>query len=135
MDCKIRTPSRTGSEKKLLHDDDIPQIALSARAPITNLPRGPRLPGPYRLLQWMIRPSRLGAACRMRRQSIAAQIFFNVISSSLSIRSGPSTPSVQKYRFRFSEICAFFRAIPPRCRGAFRDRHEREVGCGGRDGA
>jgi len=41
----------------------------------------------------------------------------------------------ERFHFRLSEIYASSHAIPPRCRGAYRDRHEREVGCGGRDGA
>jgi len=51
------------------------------------------------------------------------------------IKPIPVIPSsLEKYLFCFSEICGSSLAIPPHRRGAYRDRHERGVGCGGRDG-
>jgi len=45
-----------------------------------------------------------------------------------------STPSAQKISLPFFRNLCFIPRIPPRQEGA-RDRHEREAGCGGRDGA
>ena len=80
-----------------------------------------------------------GSSRGRRRRNRCAASYFPLFSRQLicptgGVREFLSSPLRKIFFFCFSELC-FTLAIPPRHKGRYRDRHEREVGCGGRNGA